>query len=81
MNIAELYPLSSEKSLRFVGWLDSLRGIDEVSFLAWDDPAPAALMLLAELREMFSRGISATQRTPPFEMNPTGAVAERQPSL
>ena len=81
LDIAASLRYAHDKSLSFIDWLRSLRGIDELSFLAWDDPTPAALMLRADLREIFLRGRSNAQQIPPFERKSTRAVSERQPCL
>lgn len=62
-------------------WLKSLRGVDEVSFFAWDDPLPAALMLRADLRELLSRRRRQGEAVPPFELKSAAAPAEKQACL
>lgn len=67
-----------DHALTFPEWLRSLRGIDEISFLAWDDPLPAALMLRADVRELLSRRRSQAGAVPPFEPKSAAAPAEKQ---
>jgi D-aspartate ligase len=70
-----------EGSLTLREWWRSLRAIDELSFLAWDDPLPAALMLRADVRELFSRTGPHAERIRPFELKCTPSPAEKQPCL
>lgn len=63
-------------ALTLAEWLKSVRGIDEFSFLAWDDPLPAALMLRADLGELFPAPGSHADDLPPFAVKP--APAEKQ---
>ncbi|HUA87355.1 MAG TPA: hypothetical protein VMB85_26040 [Bryobacteraceae bacterium] len=70
-----------DRALSVRQWLGSLRGIDEISFLAWDDPLPAALMLRADVRELFSPRRSHASTVRPFELKSAAAPAEKQPCL
>lgn len=70
-----------EKVLGIGEWLKSFRGIDEVSFLAWDDPLPAAMMLRTDVRQLFSPARPHVEKTPPLEAKSAAEPAEKQPCL
>ncbi|HLH39037.1 MAG TPA: hypothetical protein VKX39_07805 [Bryobacteraceae bacterium] len=80
LDIAASLRYAHEGALGFIDWLKSLRGIDELSFFAWDDPGPVALMLLADLRELCSRGLWNAHGTPPFALKSAAALAEKPSS-
>jgi predicted ATP-grasp superfamily ATP-dependent carboligase len=80
LDVAAAWGYARENSLGFIDWLKSLQGVDELSFFAWDDPVPVALMLLADLRELCSRSRLRARRIPPFYPKSPAAPARKPPA-
>lgn len=65
-DLVSCYRYYRDGKLAFKQWIRSYRGVEEVAFLAKDDPLPVLLMGIGRLKELFQRtfGISKTKLQP-----------------
>jgi predicted ATP-grasp superfamily ATP-dependent carboligase len=81
LDLVSSYRYYREGSLTIRGWLKSLRGIDEATFLSRRDPLPLFFMCVNRLQELCARAYQAVKRLVRTPVVPAPAAGAEQQGL